>query len=60
MPFAVMKKKGYDVIATIGAGIVYKDPVLPGQAVRLMTGCAVPDDCDTVIPQDTRSAKGTE
>ena len=46
------EKKTYDVIATIGAGIVYKGPVRPGQAIRLMTGCAVPDDCDTVIPQE--------
>lgn len=45
-------KKTYDVIATIGAGLVYEGAVLPGQAVRLMTGCAVPDDCDTVIPQE--------
>lgn len=52
------EKKGYDVIATIGAGIVYKDPVLPGQAVRLMTGCAVPDDCDTVIPQEYTLRQG--
>ncbi|MGN0947190.1 MAG: molybdopterin molybdotransferase MoeA [Megasphaera sp.] len=42
----------YEVIATIGAGIVYDGPVAAGQAVRLMTGCAVPDDCDTVIPQE--------
>ena len=39
-------------MATIGAGIVYEGPVAAGQAVRLMTGCAVPDDCDTVIPQE--------
>ncbi|WP_296826470.1 molybdopterin molybdotransferase MoeA [uncultured Megasphaera sp.] len=45
-------QKTYDVVATIGAGIVYDGPVRPGQAVRLMTGCAVPDDCDTVIPQE--------
>ena len=45
-------QKTYDVVATIGAGLVYDGPVLPGQAVRLMTGCAVPDDCDTVIPQE--------
>ena len=45
-------QKTYDVVATIGAGLVYEGPVLPGQAVRLMTDCAVPDDCDTVIPQE--------
>ncbi|WP_419521844.1 molybdopterin molybdotransferase MoeA, partial [Megasphaera sp.] len=46
------EQKTYDVVATIGAGIVYDGRILPGQAVRLMTGCAVPDDCDTVIPQE--------
>ena len=45
-------QKDYEIIATIGAGVVYEGPVAAGQAVRLMTGCAVPDDCDTVIPQE--------
>lgn len=52
--YAIHSHKGttYEVVATIGAGIVYEGPVAAGQAVRLMTGCAVPDDCDTVIPQE--------
>ena len=52
--YAIRSHSGqtYEVIATIGAGVVYDGPVLPGQAVRLMTGCAVPNDCDTVIPQE--------
>lgn len=52
--YAICSHSGnaYEVIATIGAGIIYDGPVAAGQAVRLMTGCAVPDDCDTVIPQE--------
>ncbi|KMO86339.1 molybdenum cofactor biosynthesis protein [Megasphaera cerevisiae DSM 20462] len=42
----------YEIIATIGAGMLYTSPVAPGQAVRLMTGCAVPDSCNTVIMQE--------
>lgn len=48
----------YEVVATIGAGIVYDGPVAAGQAVRLMTGCAVPDDCDTVVPQEYVERQG--
>lgn len=48
----------YEVVATIGAGIVYDGPVAAGQAVRLMTGCAVPDDCDTVVPQEYAERQG--
>ena len=49
----------YEVVATIVAGIVYEGPVAAGQAVRLMTGCAVPGDCDTVIPQEYVDRRGT-
>lgn len=42
----------FTVIATIGAGEVYDEPVRPDEAVRLMTGCAVPDDCATVVMQE--------
>ena len=42
----------FRVIATIGAGEIYDSPVAPDEAVRLMTGCAVPDYCDTVIMQE--------
>lgn len=44
--------QGYQVLATLGAGFTYDAWVAPGQAVRLMTGCAVPDGCDTVVPQE--------
>lgn len=42
----------FTVIATIGAGEVYDKPVGPTEAVRLMTGCAVPDYCGTVVMQE--------
>lgn len=42
----------FTVVATIGAGDVYDEPVGPTEAVRLMTGCAVPDYCDTVVMQE--------
>lgn len=44
--------RDFTVIATIGAGELYTDLVAPQQAVRLMTGCAVPATCDTVIMQE--------
>ena len=50
--------RDYRVIATIGAGIFYDGPVSAGEAVRLMTGCAVPYDCDTVIPQEDTQRQG--
>lgn len=58
--YAIHSGRGndYEVIATIGAGIVHDGPVATGQAVRLMTGCAVPDDCDTVIPQEYVERRG--
>lgn len=42
----------FTVVATIGAGEVYDEPVGPTEAVRLMTGCAVPDYCGTVVMQE--------
>ena len=59
--YAIHSHEGttYEVVATIGAGIVYEGPVAAGQAVRLMTGCAVSGDCDTVIPQEYVDRRGT-
>ena len=42
----------YIVDGIIGAGVVWKHPVAPGHAVRIMTGAPVPDTCDTVIMQE--------
>ena len=47
------KERSYEVVATIGAGEHYDEPVLPGQAVRLMTGCAVPRSCQAVVMQES-------
>ncbi|WP_438445239.1 molybdopterin molybdotransferase MoeA [Gorillibacterium sp. sgz5001074] len=37
------------VAATIPCGEVMREPLLPGQAARIMTGAAVPDEADAVI-----------
>lgn len=38
-----------EVIGEIGAGSVFTDPVGRNQAVRIMTGAEIPNDCDAVI-----------
>lgn len=50
-----------ELVAHIGAGDVYEEVVKPGEAVRIMTGAAVPDGCDTVemIEHVSFTAKGT-
>lgn len=48
----------YDVVATIGAGEVYDGPLRPGQAVRLMTGCTVPQSCQAVVMQEMVDRQG--
>ena len=53
--FAIHSQEGlqtYEVLGTIGAGIVWNRPVRAGQAVRIMTGAPVPADCDTVVMQE--------
>ncbi|MBU9711490.1 gephyrin-like molybdotransferase Glp [Evansella tamaricis] len=37
-----------EVIETVGAGNMVKQPVKPGQAVRVMTGTIMPEDCDAI------------
>lgn len=39
----------FEVIEEIGAGYVPSKEVKPMQAVRIMTGAQMPDDCDTVV-----------
>lgn len=39
----------FRVIEEIGAGSVFSEAVRPFQAVRIMTGAQIPDDCDAVI-----------
>ncbi|MCF0156348.1 MAG: molybdopterin molybdotransferase MoeA [Veillonella sp.] len=53
--YAVRYEEGrtdYTIVGLIGAGLVWDKPVDKGQAVRIMTGAAVPADCDTVIMQE--------
>ncbi|MCH4166044.1 MAG: molybdopterin molybdotransferase MoeA [Megasphaera sp.] len=50
--------RDFTIIATIGAGQLYTGPVGPQEAIRLMTGCAVPDACDTVIMQEQAIVTG--
>jgi len=38
------------VTGFLPAGDVRIAPVLPGEAIRIMTGAPVPSDCDTVVP----------
>lgn len=53
--YAIVHSEGqsqFTVIATIGAGEKYEGKVLQGEAVRIMTGAPVPDDCDTIVMQE--------
>lgn len=44
--------KGYEVVAHIMAGHSYDLPLEKGQAVRIMTGAAVPECADTVVMRE--------
>lgn len=53
--YAIVHSEGrsqFTIVATIGAGERYEGKVLEGEAVRIMTGAPVPDDCDTIIMQE--------
>lgn len=39
----------FEVIGEIGAGSVFRDEVKAFQAVRIMTGAAIPEDCNAVV-----------
>ena len=40
------------IVGSVYAGQRYSGKVGPGECVRIMTGAAMPDDCDTVIAQE--------
>ena len=40
------------IVGSVHAGETFKGTVAAGQCVRIMTGAAMPADCDTVIPQE--------
>ena len=48
------------VAGTAFAGKPFLDTVGPGEAIRIMTGAAMPDDTDTVIMQEHAQADGTD
>lgn len=41
-----------EVIGTIGAGSVYNDGILPNQAVKIMTGAAIPKGANAVVMKE--------
>lgn len=54
---------GYQVVAEIAAGQmpsagVLSRPIAPGQAVRIMTGAALPPGVDTVVPLEQAEVDG--
>jgi molybdopterin molybdotransferase len=48
------------VVGLIGAGQVYERKLEPGQALRIMTGAAVPDGADTVIVVEDSLVEGMD
>lgn len=42
-------------IGTSAAGIPFDTEIKSGQAIRIMTGAMVPDDCDTIVPVENTS-----
>ncbi|WP_424923033.1 gephyrin-like molybdotransferase Glp [Aureibacillus halotolerans] len=44
-----VQPKRFEVIGTIGAGALFEETVQQYQAVRIMTGAAIPDGCDAVV-----------
>ena len=48
-----------DVVAELPAGAVFDGAVLPGQAVRIMTGAPMPRGADTVYPQEVVERRGS-
>jgi molybdopterin molybdotransferase len=46
------------IVGTVLAGRPWTGPVAPGQAVRIMTGAAMPPGLDTVVPQESCAIEG--
>jgi molybdopterin molybdotransferase len=40
------------IVGSVHAGQQFNEAVAAGECVRIMTGAAMPSDCDTVIPQE--------
>lgn len=41
-----------EIVGTAFAGKPYEGKIGPGQCLKIMTGALMPNDCDTVIPQE--------
>lgn len=47
------------VVATLAAGAAPSTGVGPGQAIRIMTGAAMPDGADSIVPIENTDPSGT-
>src|SRR5262249_1254807 len=52
-------RRALDVIAELPAGAVFSGPLMPGQALRIMTGAPMPSGADTVYPQEVVTREGS-
>jgi molybdopterin molybdotransferase len=48
----------YQVVGEVMAGYAHNEPLLPGQAVKIMTGAPTPVGADTVIMREQSTQKG--
>ena len=48
------------VIGTVYAGKPYKGRIGQGECLKIMTGAVMPDDCDTVVPQELTACLNPE
>ena len=53
-------KLSYNIIGEIKAGDSFAKNLIPGQAVKIFTGAAVPDSADCVVPIEITSTQGSE
>jgi molybdopterin molybdotransferase len=55
---APVSRVGLRLVGEVPAGHVYSGTVQPGEAVRILTGAAVPDGADSVIAQELSEVSG--
>jgi len=53
-----LSRQSYQIVSEIMAGDYYSKEVLPGQAVKIMTGAAVPQGANTVIMREQTQLLG--
>ncbi len=54
----VTGRRELEVVAELAAGSIFSGSLLPGQALRIMTGAPIPDGADTVYPQEIVAREG--